>query len=282
MSEAACAVCRQQPIRFGVLCSDCANELRGSVITPEQLVLRVAQTTNAALVDVWGRVFRLAPITTIGRDFEADGLRILDGSISRAHARISCIANRWVARDLESMNGTFRDDVRIAGEIELQDGERIRFGAVTFFFLEQAPDVPDDSEALVGYTVRSPVSCTSTTDRDPLPPIKLRLQEPSGGGGGLLAIEGKQVQLTVPQFELLSILVTRMNAERERAEQQRGFVAANELAECLSLDSSLPNEDHVRQLVRRLRRALAKAGIGNLVETRYGLGYRFAGTPQPS
>jgi hypothetical protein len=284
MSEAACAVCRQQPARVGVLCPECASELRGGpAITPEQLVLRGVLRAGAGLVDVWGRVYRLGQVATIGRDFETDGLVILDSSISRAHARITCIEGRWYLRDLDSMNGTFVDDSRITGEAVLQDGERVRFAEIAMFFLAHPPEAPAfDAEALVGYTLRSPATTTGKLDRDLvplLPPVKLRLDEPSGGGGGLLALDDKQVQLTVPQFELLSLLIARMTAERERPEPERGFVSAKELAERLSLDSALPNEDHVRQLVRRLRRALAKAGVGNLVETRYGVGYRLRGTP---
>jgi len=58
-----------------------------------------------------------------------------------------------------------------------------------------------------------------------------------------------------------------------------GFVHASELVRLLSLDSAEPNEDHVRQLVRRLRRVLFKAGIEVVIESRYGAGYRFALRP---
>jgi DNA-binding response OmpR family regulator len=75
------------------------------------------------------------------------------------------------------------------------------------------------------------------------------------------------------------MLITRMLDERERPAHERGFVRPNELVARLSLETSLPREDHVRHLVRRLRRGLAKAGIESLIETRYGVGYRFRGTP---
>jgi hypothetical protein len=47
-----------------------------------------------------------------------------------------------------------------------------------------------------------------------------------------------------------------------------------ELIRLLSLETAAPNEDHVRQLVRRLRRVLFKAGIQNVIESGYGSGYR--------
>ena len=63
----------------------------------------------------------------------------------------------------------------------------------------------------------------------------------------------------------------RVGSEHESI---RGFVHPTELIRSLSLESSVPSEDHVRQLVRRLRRVLFKAGIENVIESRYGAGYR--------
>lgn len=286
MTELSCLVCHQQQTAVGALCRECARELRGAaVITPEQIVMRGSPTTSAALIDVWGRVHRLPAVTLIGRDFEGDGLLVLDSSISRAHASITVVDQRWLIRDLESANGTFIEETNVGGELALHDGDRVQLATVSLFFVEQVPDIPVfDATSIVGYTERSPSATTSKLDRVPpaLPPLTLRLEEPSGGGGGLLAIEGKHVQLTVPQFEMLSLLIARMTEERDRGEHERGFVHLNELVARLSLDSSLPREDHIRQLVRRLRRALAKAGFESLIETRYGVGYRLRGTPRRS
>jgi len=41
-----------------------------------------------------------------------------------------------------------------------------------------------------------------------------------------------------------------------------------------------PSEDHVRQLVRRVRRALSRAEMGDLIEVRRGVGYRLRVLPR--
>ena len=74
----------------------------------------------------------------------------------------------------------------------------------------------------------------------------------------------------MPQFELLEMLYKRAQ------DGGHGFVTVPELVRTLSLDSTEPNEDHVRQLVRRLRRGLFKAGINGLIESKYGCGYRLS------
>ena len=70
-----------------------------------------------------------------------------------------------------------------------------------------------------------------------------------------------------------------MLADAEKPDDMRGFVAMTELMK-LSLDVSDPGEDHVRQLVRRVRRALVKAEIGDLIEARRGVGYRLRVIPR--
>jgi DNA-binding response OmpR family regulator len=91
-------------------------------------------------------------------------------------------------------------------------------------------------------------------------------------------IEGKQVALTTPQYELLAMLAARMLAEGGKPDEERGFVPMADLMK-LSLDVPDPGEDHVRQLVRRVRKALLKADIGDLIEARRGVGYRLRVIP---
>src|SRR5690606_25377280 len=122
-----------------------------------------------------------------------------------------------------SVNGTYVEDTLVTGEIDLNDGDRLQFGTIALFFLEHVSDVPPfDPDALAACTERSPARVPEQLPPQ-LPPIALRLQEPSGGGGGLLSIDGKHVQVTVAQFELLSILITRMLDEHDRPEHERGF-----------------------------------------------------------
>jgi hypothetical protein len=47
------------------------------------------------------------------------------------------------------------------------------------------------------------------------PPLVFQFQQPTGGGGGIVSIGGKLVQLALLQFEMLGALVIRMAAETE-------------------------------------------------------------------
>src|SRR5690606_12146888 len=170
-------------------------------------------------------------VTTVGRDFEGDGLLLFEASVSREHARLEARDGHWAIRDLESVNGTYVEDTLVAAELDLHDGDRIQFGTIALFYLEHESDVPlVDPESLAGCTERSTTTTKKlATPTAQLPPVTLRLDEPSGGGGGLLSIDGKQVQLTLAQFELLSMLINRMLDEHDRPERDRGFVHPNEL-----------------------------------------------------
>lgn len=82
-----------------------------------------------------GRHVALAPgENIIGRDPKA---RVwLDSpSVSRRHARIRMDAGRAILEDLESKNGTFVGDRRVAGTgVPLEDGDELRFGSVSATF----------------------------------------------------------------------------------------------------------------------------------------------------
>jgi hypothetical protein len=268
----SCLVCHEPRETKGVACAECLEELQlGIALTPEQIVMRGTHPTAAALVDPWGRLLRLHRRTLIGREHDDEGLRVLDATISRKHAILEQRGATWTLKDMGSSNGTFVEDCSFGTVMPIRDGERIRFGSVAFFFLDDVgstPQLPDP--ALDGFTVRGPVEVkTKPIPRLEIKEISVDLREPTGGGGGVAVIDGKTVQLTVPQFEFMSILY-----QRARSGSEQGFVHPAELMRSLSLESAVPNEDHVRQLVRRLRRVLFKAGIQNVIESGYGSGYR--------
>ena len=270
-----CLVCREQRETTGVACAECLDELALTIaITPEQVSMHGTHPTPAALVDPWGRLHRLQRRTTIGREHEDEGLRILDATISRRHAILELRGDTWTLRDLGSSNGTYVEDCSFGTVMPIRDGERIRFGSLAFFFLDEVGAAPQVDTSLEGFTVKGPVVLkTKELPRLDVKDISVELREPTGGGGGVAIIDGKVVQLTLPQYELVSILYQRARVGSEH-ESIRGFVHPTELIRSLSLESAVPSEDHVRQLVRRLRRVLFKAGIENVIESRYGAGYR--------
>jgi hypothetical protein len=290
---AMCPVCHERAAATGVLCTECCDELAPPIrAIPEQVQHHGAPSTEAALVDVWGRPHALAASTLIGRSVEDHGLAVLEASISRHHARIELEDGAWWVRDLASVNGTYVDDQPVEGAAVLHAGARVRFGHMPFYFLptgaQLSPQVIEAATVLIP-SLRAEGSGELQVERefeqeertDPgLPSIALKLHEPTGGGGGFAELEGKRVQLTSTQLELIAFMMRRMAADAEAPPLVRGFVRAPELIAALSWDTPEPNENHVKQLVRRVRRALMKVALGDLIESRHRFGYRLRAIPR--
>jgi hypothetical protein len=68
---------------------------------------------------------------TVGRGEDNDVV-IPHASVSRAHARLMKRNGAYELMDLNSTNGTFIDDRRLAGSQSLPNGSRVRFGDVQF------------------------------------------------------------------------------------------------------------------------------------------------------
>jgi pSer/pThr/pTyr-binding forkhead associated (FHA) protein len=288
-----CPVCRQRPAEVGVLCEECRDELSSPIkIMPEQIQLHGARPTMAALIDIWGRPHRLDPRTLVGRQVDGQGLAILEPSVSRHHAHLTLDNDEWTVRDLGSANGTFQDDKLIANPIEVHEGDRIRFGHIAFYFVEDVARLPPPRLGRTMTATIRPTDRSTTLQSFPiepaddegtdvgLPVMSFKMHEPTGGGGGLIEVDGKQVQLTTTQFELMALMIKRMAGELHQPELVRGFVRSSELIADLSWDTREPSENHVKQLVRRVRRALIKSEIGDLIESRHRFGYRLRAIPR--
>ncbi len=279
-----------------MLCEECRDELSSPIkIMPEQIQLHGAQPTMAALIDIWGRPHGLDPRTLIGRQVDGQGLAILEPSVSRHHAHVTVDNGAWTVRDLGSANGTFVDDKLISTPVAVHEGERMRFGHIAFYFVEDVARLPPPRVGrILTATIRpvdhgavreaptfpiEPLAEEDHTDLG-LPVMSFKMHEPTGGGGGLIEVDGKQVQLTTTQFELMTLMIKRMAREHNQPEMVRGFVRSSELIADLSWDTREPSENHVKQLVRRVRRALIKSEIGDLIESRHRFGYRLRAIPR--
>ena len=278
MTSPSCAICRERAAVVGVLCEHCSGLLESSVaIAPQQLQLRTNRTGDAVLIDLWGQAHQLdAPRTPVGRADISHGLVIVEPSVSRAHAQFEK-RDRWYVKDAGSSSGTFVNDKPVR-EAALNVGDRVRFGDIEFFFVTTEVPLPPHPQAIDVATVRAPARGTQPLPRRATT-IPIELQAPRGGGGGVVVIAGKSVQLTQPQYELMALLVARMQQDAGKPEDVRGYVAMSELMR-LSLDVPDPGDDHVRQLVHRVRRALLKADIGDLIEAKRGVGYRLRVVPR--
>jgi pSer/pThr/pTyr-binding forkhead associated (FHA) protein len=73
------------------------------------------------------------PVCSIGRGEQSD-VRLRDDSVSTAHATLLRKGDTWYVVDLRSVNGTFVDGYRVAGERELPTGATLRVGAVEMIF----------------------------------------------------------------------------------------------------------------------------------------------------
>jgi DNA-binding winged helix-turn-helix (wHTH) protein len=90
------------------------------------------------------RVLSLQPgENLVGRGDEA-GVRIDSAKVSRVHARIAVAASSATVEDLGSKNGTFVRGRRIAGPVELADGDEICLGSVLLVF--RRPSAPRSTE----------------------------------------------------------------------------------------------------------------------------------------
>lgn len=279
---------------MGVLCEECRDELDSPIkISQEQVLTRVQTPTQGALIDIWGRPHQLDAKARIGRQIEQGGVAVLEPSVSRNHAELALVNGTWTIRDTGSANGTFIDDKLVETPTAVQNGDRIRFGHIGFYLAENIANLPPPrTSRVITTTIKPPLapvaSAATSADEDfpeertdvGLPELRFRLHEPTGGGGGLIEVDGKQVQLTTTQFELMALMIKRMAAEAHQPEIVRGFVRSSELIADLSWDTREPSENHVKQLVRRVRRALLKAEIGDLIESRHRFGYRLRAIPK--
>ena len=289
-------MCSERSAEVGVLCEECRDELDSPIkISQEQIVARVETPTKGALIDLWGRPHSLDANARIGRQMDVNGIAVLEPSVSRHHAELMFANGTWTLKDLGSANGTFIEDKLVEGTATVQSGDRIRFGHIGFYLTGDiaALPTPRTGPRTVTTTIRPPMAkptaAAGAKDDDDfgeertdvgLPEMRFRLHEPTGGGGGLIEVDGKQVQLTTTQFELMALMIKRMAAEASQPEVVRGFVRSSELIADLSWDTREPSENHVKQLVRRVRRALVKSEIGDLIESRHRFGYRLRAIPK--
>jgi len=296
-----------QPAVWGALCKSCASGLA----TAKALVLGQITSsqdpgedreTLSSLIDQWGRVHSVGASCVIGREIEGSGVAILHGSVSRKHAHITRdrhTGQHWIT-DLHSTNGTFVAGTQLkpGGGVSLADGETLHAGHVSFLFTKgQVPGVrgtapmhaaktfdPDSiaaAAALIGGdpSAQTMDSAPSRSFAD-LEDLNLRIDEASGGGGYVCTTRGS-VALSSIQMALFRTLADRMLAEAAQPESIRGFASSPSLLAELPWDCRVPQEDHLKNLVRRVRRHFVSAGVGNLIESRRGLGYRLKVIPRP-
>lgn len=298
-----CAVCRAQDAVVGLLCDGCRDDVAAPMgLLPQQLLATVAKPTPDVLIDQWGRAHALESRMMMGRSIESTGMMVLEASVSRHHAHLAKEPTGWRLRDLGSTNGTFLNEVQINDSVPVAHGDRIALGSVGFYLACDVGEPPPvEVDAAMITTIQSlqrigaanepahatlediPAGVPTFVEREDtdgtLPAIDLVIAEPTGGGGGVLQVGDVSVQLSVNQADLLRLLAKRMLEESSQPAQVRGFVRSSELLASIAWDTRDPDDNHLKQLIRRARRLLIRAGLGDLIESRQRFGYRLRVVP---
>jgi len=105
-------------------------------LCPEQILSGVMRPDGGWLADRWGRLHPLTASTTVGRRGDVS---IHAASVSREHAELNK-GDSWRLIDLASRNGTFVNEEPVSAPRSIVQGDHIRFGAVSFRFVEGSPD----------------------------------------------------------------------------------------------------------------------------------------------
>lgn len=281
-----CCIC-DQAAQDNILCESCAScALKVTDMVPEQILMGGQGDGNACLVDAWGRMYGLSEQTAMGRDPDGFSIAIHQASISRHHARIDKEADgSYSLVDLKSTNGTHVGHTSVQDKVTLVSGDLVFLGSVGFYFLCPRPSLRSSSvefstlSAVDAKGMASDYKEAEVTDLNELESVAIEIIEATGGGGGFIDVAGTQIQISMVQLELMKLLMKRMERDRARPAAVRGYLHSSEILAEVSWDTAHPSDNHVKQLVRRLRRSLARSGRDNLVESQQGLGYRLSVRP---
>ncbi|MCL4235152.1 MAG: FHA domain-containing protein, partial [Deltaproteobacteria bacterium] len=125
-----------------------------------------------------GQIFELpAEIQTIGRGKSCD-IQLRDTSVSRTHASIRRVGERFVLKDEGSSYGTYIDGNPII-ESDLRSGQEVRIGQTTFDFVDGGVDgrvpLPEPPDASLEYTVMHAIGdADSDEERDSTGVVRIK------------------------------------------------------------------------------------------------------------
>lgn len=88
--------------------------------------------------------------TSIGRGKNADIL-IEDATVSRNHAIIKLIGQKYYVIDSGSSNGTFKDGKKLYNPTLLEDKSLIQFGNIQIIFYEDILEDDEDDETMISF-----------------------------------------------------------------------------------------------------------------------------------
>ena len=269
-----CLVCGEPP-DVGVLCKRCALQVSPCDGLIREHIRSRVDDPDSWLVDGFGAAHPIGERTAIGRNHEGDVV-VLASSVSRAHAELRKGDTGWYVRDTGSHNGTFVDGVRVQGRVLLPPRALIKVGDVAMWFLSEVEDEPVPPPSMeTGSVGGGLVRFLMQLEKGEL--CLVGSNSPSTGGTLLSRAETTESwanrELPPLEFQLLRALCARAIAEAESPSAVRGCVATKQLAKDLTFQTKYANEENVRQVVRRLRSALAEVGADGILAVAPGRGY---------
>lgn len=109
--------------------------------------------------------------TMIGRG-EQNDLIVPDASVSNQHCLILVNGAEVIVRELDSSNGTYVDDIRVAAQHPIKSGQRVRFGSAIARLEISTGDEPETAEemtAILGYrrALKKGIPPLPTNDKSP-------------------------------------------------------------------------------------------------------------------
>jgi len=273
-------LCCGAELELGALCRSCAQGVAPcDGLIPDHIRSTVEATDAEAWVaDGFGRAHAIGQSSTIGRNLDGD-LVVLAGSVSRQHAALERTQTGWTVRDLGSRNGTFVDGTRCQGRTALPAQAVLKVGDVALWFLAEVAHEPSEPVAMETGGAGAGIV------RYQLLHGAAELCVVGGGdaaaGGALLSrAAGSETWaergLAPLEFQLLRALCARAHAEVDFPSSVRGCIPTKQLARELPFQSRYANEENVRQVVRRLRGALAEVGAIGVLAIVPGRGYYIA------
>ncbi len=266
----------------GALCRACAQEVAPcDGLIPDHVRSTVATTdADAWVVDGFGVAHAVGAKSTIGRSQEGE-LVVLAASVSREHAELKRADAGWQLRDLGSRNGTFVDSTRCQGRVPLPQRAIIKVGDVALWFLAEVVHEPiappsmatgSAGGGLVRFMIMRPDSELCIVGGGDTAAGGALLSRPTG------SVSWAEKALPPLEFQLLRALCTRATEESDSPAAVRGCVGTKQLARDLPFQSKYANEENVRQVVRRLRGALAEVGADGVLAVVPGRGYYLTST----
>ena len=225
-----CPVCRARPAEVGVLCEECRDELSSPIrIMPEQIQLHSARPDDGGADRSLGPA---APPRSADADRPAgrrpgprDPRAVGVAPPRAAHARrrrVDGARSRLGERHVPRRQADRRPGRRSTTAIACGSATSRSTSSTTSRGCRRrarphgdrddravGPDRLGDDAASTSVPLdeRSPRKSAPTSA---CPIMSFKLHEPTGGGGGLIEVDGKQVQLTTTQFELMALMIRRM------------------------------------------------------------------------